>query len=76
MALTLVSSRHIPCAVTGEMRTAHGVCLLLCGQSECHWADAVRLTKKVSLPTARGITSRRLLKSRELWAKLRPLIHR
>ena len=38
-------SRHIPCAVTGKMRTAHGVCLLLCGQSECHWADATRLTR-------------------------------
>ena len=40
MALTLESSRHILCAVTCKLRTAHGMCLLLCGQSECHWALA------------------------------------
>ncbi len=43
MALTLDSSRHIPCAVTGDKRTAHGMCLLLCGQSECHWPYGTRL---------------------------------
>ena len=29
------------------MRTAHGMCLLLCGQSECDWADAARLTSVI-----------------------------
>ena len=30
-----------------KMRTAHGMCLLLCGQSECDWADAARLTSVI-----------------------------
>ncbi len=40
LALTLESSRHIPCAVPRNLRTAHGMCLLLCGQSQCQWALA------------------------------------
>ena len=50
MALTLESSRHIPCAVACNLRsavacnlqTAHGMCLLLCGQADGQTDSVVR----------------------------------
>ena len=52
MALTLESGRHFPSAVALEKRTkertAHGVCLLLLRQSECHWACAAGCHVRIS----------------------------